>query len=96
MHIREHPKPDLESGDLSSGTPQDDRLPVIISAYLDGELQGDELVLFEALLNENTALASEVAEMRHIERQLAQLGTDILSEPVPEALLKALAEFEGK
>ncbi|MBT3069324.1 hypothetical protein KKP04_00365 [Rhodomicrobium sp. Az07] len=92
--MREQPKPVLQPDDPSSAISKDDRLPVTVSAYLDGELLGDELASFEALLKANPALASEVAEMRQIEKQLAQIGSDILAEPVPEALTRAIAEFQ--
>ncbi|KAI95619.1 hypothetical protein T281_04500 [Rhodomicrobium udaipurense JA643] len=95
MQMREQPKPVLEPDNSSSATFQNDRLPIIVSAYLDGELLGEELAAFEVLLKENPALASEVEEMRQIEKQLAQIGSDILAEPVPEALLRAIAEFES-
>jgi len=94
MQMRKQPKPILEPDDTSSEAFRDDRLPLIVSAYLDGELLGEELAAFEALLKDNPTLASEVAEMRQIEEQLAKIGTDILAEPVPEALLQAIAEFE--
>ncbi len=65
----------------------------MVSAYLDGELAGEELAQFESLMQSNEALSREVAEMRRIDRQLTQLGEDILSEPIPDALLRALSQL---
>jgi anti-sigma factor RsiW len=70
---------------------QDERIAAMVSAYLDGELMGEELLLLEKLMHGNEELAREVAEMRRIDRQLTELGADILSEPVPDALLDALS-----
>ena len=50
---------------------------------------------FETLLRNNEALSREIAEMRRIDRQLTGLGADILDEPIPEALLEALAQLEA-
>ena len=75
---------------------QDEGLASGVSAYLDGELTGEELVEFETLLRNNEALSREIAEMRRIDRQLTGLGADILAEPIPEALLEALAQPEDE
>jgi anti-sigma factor RsiW len=75
---------------------QDEGLASVVSSYLDGELSGEELVEFETLLRNNEALSREIAEMRSIDRQLTGLGADILDEPIPEALLEALAQLEDK
>ncbi len=50
----------------------------------------------ETLLRNNEALSREIAEMRRIDRQLTGLGADILAEPIPEALLEALAQLEDE
>jgi anti-sigma factor RsiW len=72
---------------------QDERIAAMVSAYLDGELEGDELSIFKMLLQDNEALSREVDEMRRIDRELTELGADILSEPIPDALLDALARL---
>jgi anti-sigma factor RsiW len=75
---------------------QDEELAATVSAYLDGELDGQALAGFEALLGDNEALSREVAEMRRIDAWLTDIGTDILSEPVPEALLSPLSRLQPK
>ena len=75
---------------------QDEGLAAVVSSYLDGELTGEELVEFETLLRNNDALSREIAEMRRIDWQLTGLGADILDEPIPEALLEALAQLEDE
>jgi anti-sigma factor RsiW len=75
---------------------QDEGLASLVSAYLDGELTGEELVEFETFLRNDEALSREIAEMRRIDRQLTGLGADILAEPIPEALLEALAQLEDE
>jgi anti-sigma factor RsiW len=85
------------SGAISAQSPevlQDERTAAMVSAYLDGELEGDELLSFEVLLRDNEALSREVVEMRRINRQLTELGADILSEPIPNALLEALSRLQ--
>jgi hypothetical protein len=72
---------------------KDERLAATVSAYLDGQLMGQDLKEFEALLKTDACLAREVQEMRKIELQLMEMGADILSEPVPDALLEALARL---
>ncbi len=56
---------------------------------------GTDLEEFEALLHSNEDLAREVADMRRIELQLTELGSDILSEPIPDSLLDALSHLPG-
>lgn len=73
---------------------KDERLAAVISAYLDGELEGKDLEEFELLLKSDLALAREVQEMRAIELRLMEMGADILSEPLPEAMLEALSKIE--
>jgi anti-sigma factor RsiW len=75
---------------------QDEGLAAKVSAYLDGELAGDDLVQFEALLQSDKALALEIAGMRRIGRQLTKLGADILAEPIPDALLDTLGQLEAE
>ncbi|MFY9640784.1 MAG: hypothetical protein WCD20_08340 [Rhodomicrobium sp.] len=60
------------------------------SAYLDGELQGEELAAFEAFLSENPGWQRVIDTMRRIEEELKDLGADILLEPVPDFLFDAL------
>ncbi len=78
----------------SARVAQDERFASAVSAYLDGELKGEELAEFEALLRNDEALSREVAGMRRIGRQLTALGADILDEPIPDAMLEALARLE--
>jgi len=73
---------------------KDERLAAVISAYLDGELEGKDLEEFESLLKSDPALAREVQEMRAIELRLMEMGTDILSEPLPDAMLEALSKID--
>jgi anti-sigma factor RsiW len=81
--------PRVEGGEIL----KDDRLAAKVSAYLDGQLSGEELAEFEMLLQTDSALAREVQEMRNIESQLMNMGSDILSEPVPDTLLQALSRL---
>jgi len=74
--------------------PKDERLAAAVSSYLDGELEGKDLEEFESLLKSNPALAREVQEMRAIELRLMEMGADILSEPVPDAMLEALSKID--
>ncbi len=60
---------------------------MLISAYLDGELAGEELEDFEATLKRDDRLAREVRDLRRIETQLVDLGREILNEEIPPALL---------
>lgn len=95
MHMTEQSQHGA-SGSADFETPevlQDERIAAMVSAYLDGELAGEELAQFESLMQSNEALSREVAEMRRIDRQLTQLGEDILSEPIPDALLRALSQL---
>ena len=73
---------------------KDERLAAAISAYLDSELEDKDLEEFESLLKGNPALSREVQDMRAIELRLMELGADILSEPVPDAMLEALSEID--
>jgi anti-sigma factor RsiW len=75
---------------------QDEELAATVSAYLDGELAGQALEDFEALLGTNKALSREVAGMRRINSWLTEVGAEILSEPVPEALLAPLSRLPVK
>jgi anti-sigma factor RsiW len=75
---------------------QDEELAATVSAYLDGELTGQALAEFEALMHSNEALSREVAEMRRIDRWLTDIGAEVLTEPVPEALLTPLSRLSGK
>ena len=76
-----------------AGMLKDERLAGMVSAYLDGELAGKDLDEFESLLKSDAAIAREVQEMRSIESRLMEMGADILSEPVPEAMLEALSKI---
>jgi anti-sigma factor RsiW len=73
---------------------KDERLAAEISAYLDGELEGKDLEEFESLLKSNPALGREVQEMRAIELRLMEMDADILSEPVPDAMLEAFSKLD--
>ena len=77
-----------------AGILKDERLAAMLSAYLDGELEGKDLDEFESLLESNPALAREVHDMRNIELRLMEMGADILSEPLPEAMLEALSKID--
>jgi len=86
-------------GDRSGAEPgkaailKDEGLAAMVSAYLDDQLKGKELEDFRALLKKEPSLAREIQEMRNIELQLVEMGADILSEPIPEALLEALSRI---
>jgi anti-sigma factor RsiW len=73
---------------------KDERLAAAISAYLDGELEDKDLEEFESLLKGNPALSREVQDMRAIELRLMEMGADILSEPLPDAMLEALSKID--
>ena len=73
----------------------DEQLAALISSYLDGELTRSEVEEFESLMREDDSLAREVQQLRKIGFQLTEIGTDILSEPIPDALLEALTR-KGK
>ena len=73
---------------------KDEELAAMISAYLDGELAGKDLEEFESLLKIDRALAQEVQDMRAIELRLMEMGSNILAEPLPEAMLEALSKIE--
>lgn len=73
---------------------KDEQLAATISAYLDGELTGRDLEEFELLLKSDAAIACEVQDMRDIELRLMEMGSDILSEPLPEAMLETLSKIE--
>lgn len=73
---------------------KNERLLAMVSAYLDGELEGRDLEEFESLLKRDAALAREVQDMRNIELRLMEMGADILSEPLPEAMLEALSKVD--
>ncbi len=75
---------------------KDARLADTVSAYIDGQLSGEDLERFKALLESNGSLAREVQDMRDIELQLMDMGSDILSEPVPETLLEAFKRLERR
>lgn len=72
---------------------KNERLAAMVSAYLDGELEGRDLEEFESLLKSDSAFAREVQDMRNIELRLMEMGADILSEPLPEAMLEALSKI---
>lgn len=74
----------------ASEVTQDEGLAAMVSSYLDGELAGEDLAEFQDLLCNSDALSRQVADMRSIDRELTEIGADILSEPIPEALLEAL------
>ena len=76
-----------------AGILKDERLAAMVSAYLDGELEGEDLAEFESLLKSDAAIAREVQEMRSIESRLMEMGADILAEPLPEAMLEALSKI---
>jgi anti-sigma factor RsiW len=75
---------------------QDEDLAVKASAYLDGELAGEDLARFEALLLSDEALSLEVAGMQRIGQQLTRLGAGMLNEPIPGALLEPLARLKSE
>ena len=72
----------------------DESMAAMVSAYLDGELEGEDLAEFESLLKSNPALAREVQDMRNIESRLIEMGADILSEPLPDAMLEAFTKID--
>ncbi len=80
----------------ASQVSRDEALAGKVSAYLDGELSGRDLMDFETLLKNDAALSREIAEMARIDRQLTQMGADILTEPIPDALLEALSQLKRR
>ncbi len=95
MTEKTQPSAPLASGLAISLISRDEKLAATVSAYLDGELTGKELAEFEALLLSDEVLKREVADMRRIDSQLTELGTDILSEPIPDTLLEPFARLGG-
>jgi len=91
MPMKEQTKPGASNASFGAALLSREERLAAISAYLDGELTGDDLRAFEVLLRNDEALSREVAEMRRIDRQLAELGAEILSEPIPDALLAVLS-----
>jgi anti-sigma factor RsiW len=87
---------ETDRGCESAEALQDERIAAMVSAYLDGELPGSDLEQFKALLRDNEAFSREVAEMRRIDRQLTELGADILAEPIPASMLQALSKLAAK
>ncbi len=81
----------VPAGPSESKILNDDCLTAVVSSYLDGRLEGQELEAFEARLRDDEKLAHEISEMRRIERQLAEMGADILLEPIPRSLIEALS-----
>jgi anti-sigma factor RsiW len=74
---------------------QDEELAAMVSAYLDGELEGQALADFKALRRANEALSREIAVLERINSGLKDIGAGILNEPVPEALLAPLSRLPG-
>jgi|SRR5258706_10696298 hypothetical protein len=95
MPMTEKDQPGEEAGPTSKVAQllRDDRLAGMISNYIDGELHGIELEELETLLRRNESLVHQIGEMRLIERQLGRIGTDILSEPIPEEMLEILSRL---
>jgi anti-sigma factor RsiW len=86
----------LRNGLSMSEILQDERISVMLSAYLDGALEGDDLQYFKRLLLQDENLAREVEEMLRVEGQLKLLGADILDEPIPAELLDVLQGKVGQ
>lgn len=93
MAMTEQKLPDNQIGSEQAEVRKDEELAAMISAYLDGELAGKDLEQFESLLKSDAAVAREVRDLRDIELRLMKMGSDILSEPVPEAMLEALSKI---
>ncbi len=96
MPITDKTEPGI-SESMESGTAQvshNEELAATVSAYLDGELSARDHVEFETLLRNDRVLSRDVAEMQRIDRQLTELGADILAEPIPDALLQALEQLK--
>lgn len=93
MPMTEKMQSDQLASENTSHALEDDRLAAMISAYLDGELTGTDLEEFEALLQRDDALTREIEDLRRIERELSKLGSDILSEPIPDFLLEPLSRL---
>ena len=93
MAMTEQKLPDNQIGSEQAEIRKDEELAAMISAYLDGELAGKDLEQFESLLKSDAAVAREVRDLRDIELRLMKMGSDILSEPVPEAMLEALSKI---
>jgi hypothetical protein len=62
-----------------------------VSAYVDGELKGERLTAFEALLAGDALLRAEADELKRLGGELSKLGEHILTDPVPVFLLDALS-----
>jgi hypothetical protein len=94
MPMTKQEQPSDATGARRAGILGDEQLAATVSAYLDGQLVGEDLAKFETLLNSDAALAREVQDLRHIELQLMNLGADILAEAIPDALIEAFKRVE--
>lgn len=83
-----------DAGSKLSALLEDDKMAEEVSAYLDGSLTGEPLERFNALLAGNDELAREIEALKCVDSSLKNLGADIISEPVPENLLKIVREWE--
>jgi anti-sigma factor RsiW len=94
MPMTKQEQPADATGARRTGLLGDEQWAATLSAYLDGHLDGEDLTRFETLLENDAALAREVREFRNIETQLMKMGSDILTETIPEALLEAFKRVE--
>ena len=65
-----------------------------VSAYLDGELAGQDLAEFESLSRTDEALGARSRQCSDASGAQSATGADILAEPIPEALLEPLPGFK--
>jgi len=63
----------------------------LLSAYLDGELEGDSLAEVEAALAQDVELQDQLAALMDADQAARAEFAAMLDEPVPDALLAALA-----
>lgn len=62
------------------------------NAYADGLMDHARVAQFEAFLAENPLEAEKIADIRAINRSLAETFDPVLTEPVPERLLSAVSD----
>lgn len=71
---------------MTSGRPTDDEL----GEYLDGRLSEQRRVEIAGWLLANPKKAAEVERLRELNEALRGIGSDVLSEPVPDRLREVL------
>jgi anti-sigma factor RsiW len=69
---------------------ENERAAMLVCAYLDGVLAGEDEEEFARLMNDE-AFAREVRELEKIELSLREVGREVLNEGVPASLLDIIS-----